>query len=59
MIEFVKINGFPKKIYTEEYILNGIRVMKRYLFPSLENQSCKQFIWILMLGNKANISYVI
>ena len=58
MIEFVKINGFPKKIYTEEYILNGIRVMKRYLFPSLENQSCKQFIWILMLGNKANISYV-
>ena len=39
-----------------EYILNGIRVMKKYLLPSLENQSCKEFIWILMLGNKANIT---
>ena len=40
----------------KEYILNGIRVMKKYLLPSLENQSCKEFIWILMLGNKANIT---
>ena len=39
----------------KEYILNGIRVMKQYLLPSLENQSCKDFIWILMLGNEANI----
>ena len=48
----------PKKIYRENYILNGIRVMKEYLLPSLENQSCKNFIWILMLGNKANITHV-
>ena len=40
---------------SKEYILNGIRVMKKYLLPSLENQSCKDFIWILMLGNEANI----
>ena len=40
----------------KEYILNGIRVMKKFLLPSLENQSCKEFIWILMLGNKANIT---
>ena len=32
--------------------------MKKYLFPSLENQSCKNFTWILTLGNKANISYI-
>jgi hypothetical protein len=30
--------------------------MKKYLLPSLENQSCKDFIWILLLGNKANIA---
>jgi len=58
MIEYWPFDEFPKKIYKEDYILNGIRVMKKYLFPSLENQSCKQFIWILMLGNKANITYV-
>ena len=32
--------------------------MKKYLLPSLENQRCKIFIWILMIGNKANKSYV-
>ena len=39
------------------YILNGIRVMNKYLLPSLENQNCKDFIWVLMLGNnKTNIT---
>ena len=42
----------------KDYILNGFRVMKKYLLPSLENQSCKDFIWILMLGNKANITFL-
>ena len=32
--------------------------MKKYLFPSLEAQSCKNFIWILKLGDKANITFV-
>lgn len=58
IIEFYKIKEFSKKIYKEDYIQNGIRVMKKYLFPSLENQSCKNFIWILMLGNKANKTYI-
>ena len=49
---------FSKKMYQKDYILNGFRVLKQYLFPSLENQSCKNFIWILVLGNKANITYV-
>jgi len=40
----------------KDYILNGIRVMKKYLLPSLENQSCKDFIWILILGDKANMT---
>ena len=43
---------------TKDYILNAIRVMKKYLLPSLENQSCKDFIWILMIGNKANITFL-
>ena len=50
--------GFPNKLFREDYIPNGIRVMKKYLFPSLENQSCKNFTWVLMLGDKANITYI-
>ena len=49
---------FSDNIYKEDYILNGIRVMKKYLFPSLENQSCKNFTWILIIGNKANITHI-
>ena len=56
IIEFWKINNYHKKIYTKDYIINGIRVMKKYLIPSLEYQSCKDFIWILMLGNRVNLS---
>ena len=58
MIEFYGNEGFPKKLYRKDYIPNGIRVMKKYLFTSLENQSCKKFIWVLMVGNKANINYI-
>ena len=32
--------------------------MKKYLFPSLENQNCKNFIWVLKVGDKANITHV-
>ena len=32
--------------------------MKNYLIPSLENQSCKNFTLIIILGNKSNITYV-
>ena len=32
--------------------------MKKYLLASLENQSCKEFIWVLILGNKANITFI-
>ena len=40
------------------YIKNGIRVLKKYLFPSLNAQSCKDFILILTLGDDANMTYV-
>lgn len=53
---------FPKKFhnrsYNHDYIRNGIRVMKKYLLPSLESQSCKNFTWVIMLGNKANITQI-
>lgn len=58
MIEFYEVNGFPKKLYLKDYLLNGIRVLKKYLLSSLENQTCKEFIWILMVGDKTNISHV-
>ena len=58
MIKFDSYKHFFKKLYEEDYILNGIRVMKTYLFPSLENQSCKEFKWVLMLGDEANITYI-
>lgn len=50
--------GLPKNLDKEEYIKNGIIVMKKYLFPSLERQSCKDFTWILILGNEANITHI-
>ena len=56
MIKFYKSNGFPKKLDDKSYILNGIRVMNKYLLPSLSNQRCKNFNWILMIGNEANIT---
>ena len=58
LIKFYRLNGFPKKLDNKAYIQNGIRVMNKYLFPSLNNQRCKNFIWILMIGNEANISQV-
>ena len=58
IIEF-KLKFLDRKvIYSDEYLLNGIRVMKKYLFPSLESQSCNNFTWLLLLGNKANITHV-
>ena len=55
MFEYNFLTNFKKIIYKRDYILNGIRVLKKYLIPSLENQSCKKFTWILLLGDKANI----
>ena len=58
MIEYWPFDNFKTTIYTKKYILNGIRVIKKYLLPSLSNQSRKKFIWILKLGDKANITYI-
>ena len=49
---------FSRDNYVNYGISNGIRVMNKYLLPSLENQSCKKFIWILTLGDKANKTLV-
>ena len=58
LMELTKPDEFVKKMYTKEFILNGIRVMKKYLFPSLQYQSCRDFIWMLIVGDKANITYI-
>ena len=55
---FLSEKFFRTKIYIENFIVNGIRVMNKYLLPSLENQSCKSFIWVLMLGKHINITYI-
>ena len=46
------------KFFNESYIINGIRLMKTYLFPSLESQLCKNFVWLLTLGDDANITHI-
>ena len=56
LIKCYASNGFPKKLNDKVYIQNGIRVINKYLFPSLSSQRCKNFIWILMIGNEANIT---
>ena len=59
LIEFYYVKNFnPNIIYQKEYIFNGIRVLKKYLLPSLENQSCKNFIWVLALGDKVNKTFI-
>ena len=51
---------FPQnKIYDIEYVKNGIKLMKKYLIPSLEYQSCKNFIWIIMVGDRVNLKNII
>ena len=49
---------FVELVKTKEYILNGIRVMKKYLFYSLENQSCTNFISVILLGDQVDITYI-
>ena len=58
MIEFWPFDDFKNRLYKNDYIINAIRVMKIYLFPSLENQSCQDFIYILKIGVKVNITYI-
>ena len=58
MIEFENNNDFTEKMYTNEYIQNGISVLKKYLIPSLKSQTCNDFIWILLIGDKFNITYI-
>ncbi len=45
-------------LFDENYIRNGIRLMKTYLFPSLESQLCKNFTWLLAVGDDANITHI-
>ena len=58
IVEIDYLPQFRKIIYKKDYILNGIRCLKKYLLPSLEYQSCKKFIWILEIGDKANIEKI-
>ena len=32
--------------------------MQKYLLPSLEHQNCKNFTWVLLLGNKSNATFL-
>ena len=58
IMEFWNKKHFRHVIYKKRFILNGIRVMKKYLLPSLENQSCRNFIWILTIGKKVSKTYI-
>ena len=58
IMELIGYTSFYSLIYKKNYILNGIRVMKKYLIPSLENLQCKDFIWVVTIGDKANITLV-
>ena len=57
LVEFTP-NALKNILYTKDYIMNGIRLMKKYLIPSLESQNCKNFSFILMVGSKVNISFI-
>ena len=55
LMEFKDRLYFTKTIYTEEYIKNGIRVMQKYLFRSLESQKCKDSKIEINLSKEYNI----
>ena len=50
--------NYTEFMKSEEYTQNAIRVLNKYLLPSLENQRCQDFIWIFMVGDLGNISYI-
>lgn len=58
LVKFSPNSKFNINFHKISYIQNGIRVLKKYLLYSLNAQTCKDFIWILMLGDDANITYV-
>jgi len=43
MINSISDMFFKERTYKEDFILNGIRVMKKYLLSSIENHSSKNF----------------
>ena len=51
-------NTLKNILYTKDYIMNGIRLLKNNLIPSLERQNCKNFSFILIVGSKVNISFI-
>ena len=57
LVEFTP-SALRNTLYTKDYIKNGIRLMKKYLIPSLESQDCKNFSFVLMVGSKVNISFI-
>ena len=57
MLEFGDNFKYIKNM-NKEYIQNGFSVMNKYLIPSLNSQLCKDFIWVLMIGEKLNITFV-
>ena len=48
---------FIKYMEKEDFSINAKRVLNKYLLPALERQKCKDFIWVLMIGNQADLSY--
>ena len=51
MLDISNFKNNPKLMFSDNYFYNGIRVLKKYLFHSLEAQNCKNFIWVLVMGN--------
>ena len=41
----------------EDFSINAKRVLNKYLLPALERQKCKDFIWVLMIGDQANLTH--
>ena len=42
---------------TEAFAQNAKRVLNKYLLSSLEKQRCTDFIWVLMIGDQANLTH--
>ena len=56
------LNLFPKdkegiSTRTEEWLDDRFRLFEKYCFPSVLNQSCKDFIWVVLYDDKTPTKY--
>ena len=56
----VECNSRMRKstIQTPEWLLERFRLFEKYCFPSVRNQTCKDFVWLVLFDDKTPKSFI-